>query len=84
MDQMSKEETLQAMKDIRSQYGDAVIVEFSGDGMAAFVNSKKGSTIPEDPEAMEANESLKMFRNNHPNCLASVINKELTAKYWEF
>ena len=54
MDQMSKEETLQAMKDIRSQYGDAVIVEFSGDGMAAFVNSKKGSTIPEDPEAMEA------------------------------
>ena len=84
MDQMSKEETLQAMKDIRSQYGDAVIVEFSGDGMAAFVNSKKGSTIPEDPEAMEANESLKMFRNNHPNFLASVINKELTAKYWEF
>lgn len=53
MDQMSKEETLQAMKDIRSQYGDAVIVEFSGDGMAAFVNSKKDSIITEDPEAME-------------------------------
>ena len=28
MDKMSKEETLQAMKDIRSQYGDDVIVEF--------------------------------------------------------
>lgn len=28
MDKMSREETLQAMKDIGSQYGDAVIVEF--------------------------------------------------------
>ena len=35
MDKMSREETLQAMKDIRSQYGDSVIVEFSGDGLAA-------------------------------------------------
>lgn len=41
MDKMSREETLQAMKDIRSQYGDDVIVEFSGDGMAALVESKK-------------------------------------------
>ena len=54
MDRMSKEETLQAMKDIRSQYGDAVIVEFSGDGMAALVEGKKGSMVPEDKEAMEA------------------------------
>lgn len=51
---MSREETLQAMKDIRSQYGDAVIVEFSGDGMAALVEGKKGSMVPEDKEAMEA------------------------------
>ena len=29
------------MKDIGSQYGDAVIVEFSGDGMAALVENKK-------------------------------------------
>ena len=54
MDKMSREETLQAMKDIRSQYGDAVIVEFSGDGMAALVEGKKGSMVPEDKEAMEA------------------------------
>ncbi len=54
MDQMSKEETLQAMKEIRSWYGDAVIVEFSGDGMAALVESKKGGTIPEDQEAIDA------------------------------
>ena len=43
MDKMSREETLSAMKEIRSQYGDDVIVEFSGDGMAALVNSKKGA-----------------------------------------
>ena len=42
MDKMSRGETLQAMKDIGSQYGDAVIVEFSGDGMAALVENKKG------------------------------------------
>lgn len=41
MDKMSREETLQAMKDIRSQYGNDAIVEFSGDGMAALVESKK-------------------------------------------
>lgn len=35
------------MKDIRSQYGDAVIVEFSGDGMAALVEGIKGSMVPE-------------------------------------
>lgn len=54
MDKMSRDETLQAMKDIRSQYGDSVIVEFSGDGMAALVESKKESMMPEDKEAMEA------------------------------
>ncbi len=54
MDKMSREETLQAMKDIRSQYGDAVIVEFSGDGMAALVEGKKGSMVPENQEARNA------------------------------
>lgn len=54
MDKMSREETLQAMKAIRSQYGDSVIVEFSGDGMAALVEGKKGCIIPEDKEAIEA------------------------------
>ncbi len=50
MDQMTKEETLRAMKDIRSQYGDGVIVEFSGDGMAALVEGKKASTLSKDQE----------------------------------
>lgn len=42
MDKMGREETLQAMKDIRSQYDDDVIVEFSGDGMAKLVEGRKG------------------------------------------
>ena len=54
MDKMSKEETLQAMKDIRSQYGDSVIVEFSGDGLAALAEDRRDSMSPEDREAMEA------------------------------
>lgn len=41
MDKMSREETLQARKDIRSQYGDSVIVEFSGDGLAALAGGGK-------------------------------------------
>ena len=54
VDKMSREETLQAMKDIRSQYGDSVIVEFSGDGMAALAEGRKGWTVSEDKEAVEA------------------------------
>lgn len=42
MDKMSREETLHAMKTISAQYGDNVIVEFSGDGMEALVESRKG------------------------------------------
>lgn len=41
MDKMNREETIQAMKDIRSKYGNDAIVEFSGDGMAALVESRK-------------------------------------------
>ncbi|MCH5272513.1 MAG: hypothetical protein J1E35_02455 [Lachnospiraceae bacterium] len=50
MDKMSKEETLRAMKEISAQYGDNVIVEFSGDGMAALVENKRnrnGSVLDE-------------------------------------
>ena len=52
MDKMSKEETLQAMKGIRSQYGDSVIVEFSGDGLAALAEDRKDSMAPEDRGAL--------------------------------
>lgn len=41
MDKMSRQETMQTMNAISSQYGENVIVEFSGDGLAALVESKK-------------------------------------------
>lgn len=53
-DKMSKEETLKAIKDISSQYGDNVIVELSGDGLAALVESKKGSMLQEPTEEQRA------------------------------
>ncbi len=40
MEPMTKEETLRAMNEISSMYGDNVIVQFSGDGMAKLVDSK--------------------------------------------
>lgn len=44
MDKMSREETMRAMNSITAQYGDNVIVSFSGDGLAALAESveKKG------------------------------------------
>lgn len=39
MDPMSREEALQAMKEISSQYGENVIVEFSGNGLDALAQS---------------------------------------------
>lgn len=41
MDKMSKEETMKAMNEISAQYGDSVIVQFSGDGFAALAEGKK-------------------------------------------
>ena len=41
MDKMSKEETMKAVNDISSQYGENVIVQFSGDGLAALADSRK-------------------------------------------
>ena len=41
MDKMSKEDTMKAMNDISSQYGDSVIVQFSGDGLAALAEGRK-------------------------------------------
>lgn len=55
MDKMSKEEALHAMNDIRSMYGDNVILEFSGDGLAALsesikAQSRKNCTEPTEEE----------------------------------
>lgn len=72
MDKMSKEETIQAMNDIRSQYGDNVIVEFSGDGMAALVENRKGQVdeaITEEQRAAKAERDAafanEIIQNEH-------------------
>jgi len=41
MDKMSKEETMKAVNEICSRYGDSVIVQFSGDGLAALAEGGK-------------------------------------------
>ena len=48
MDKMSKEETMRAVNEISSMYGDNVIVEFSGDGMAKLADHKLMMDFPED------------------------------------
>ena len=56
MDKMSKEDTYRTMNEITSQYGDNVIVEFSGDGLAAFEEHIGKRSLPEEhkeiPEGM--------------------------------
>ena len=47
MDKMSKEETMKTMNEITSQYGDNVIVEFSGDCLAAL-EAHKGMGMPKE------------------------------------
>lgn len=42
MDKMTKEETFRTMNEISSQYGDHVIVEFSGDALTALERHGKG------------------------------------------
>lgn len=42
MDKMTKEETFRTMNEISSQYGDNVIVEFSGDALTALEQYGKG------------------------------------------
>ena len=55
MDKMSKEETMKAMNEISAQYGDSVIVQFSGDGLAALAISKKsGNEMTEEEAAAKA------------------------------
>lgn len=57
MDKMSKEETMRAMNEISAQYGDSVIVQFSGDGLAALAEGKKfmsGREMTEEEMAARA------------------------------
>lgn len=94
MDKMSKEETLQAMKDIRSQYGDNVIVEFSGDGMAALVENRKGladEAVTDEQRAARAERDTafanEIIQNEHKEVAPKLSSKaqklleKLSAQY---
>lgn len=59
MTPMSKEEALQMMKDIRSQYGDNVIIEFSGDGMAALAEDIKAQCRKNTTELTEEEKAIR-------------------------
>ncbi len=85
MDKMSREETLQAMKDIRAQYGDDVILEFSGDGMAKLVEGRKGyldGPLSEEEAAAKAarqaefEASVVQLENTHRIVIPNVQTNE--------
>lgn len=57
MDPMTREEALRAMKEISSQYGDNVLVEFSGDGLDALAQSLKSQINKGHMELTEAQQA---------------------------
>lgn len=90
MDPMSKEETLQAMKEISSQYGDNVLVQFSGDGLEALSQSiqgqikKGGMELTEEQRAEQARkqelmeQSIVHLENTHRRIIPNIqTNKKL-------
>lgn len=81
MDKMSREETLHAMKTISAQYGENVIVEFSGDGMAALVDSEKKGNLDEivrTDSAKQAafNEAVVQMENTHRVVIPNIQTNE--------
>ncbi len=40
------------------------------------------SDIKTENKAVSFFESLKVFQNNNPNFLSSIINRELASKFW--
>lgn len=58
-EKMSKEETMQIVNDISNQYEENVIVEFSGNGLAALVASKKTLSGQELSEGEQLEKSAK-------------------------
>lgn len=74
MDKMSKEETMKALNDISSYYGDSVIVQFSGDGLAALAEGGKFMSGRE----MTAEEEEKRAARNAAFQAENVIQLENT------
>ena len=65
MDKMSKEETMKAVNDISSQYGDSVIVQFSGDGLAALAEGAKSMSGRAMTEEEAAKRAAKYLAENY-------------------
>ena len=54
MEKMSKEETMQALNEISSQYGDNVIIEFSGDALGKIFDYKPFMNMPAEHKEIPA------------------------------
>lgn len=81
MDKMSREETLSAMKEIRSRYGDDVIVEFSGDGMASLVESGKKANLddivkPDAQKQAAMDDAIVQMENTHRIVIPNIQTNE--------
>ena len=74
MDKMSKEETMKAVNEISAQYGDSVIVQFSGDGLAALAEGGKFMSGRE----MTAEEAAKRAARDAAFQAENVIQHENT------
>ena len=74
MDKMSKEETMKAVNEISAQYGDSVIVQFSGDGLAALAEGRKFMSGRE----MTAEEAAKRAARDTAFQAENVIQHENT------
>ena len=88
MDKMSKEETMRVINDISSQYGENVIVEFSGDGLAALEEYKGKMGLPEehkeipdgmltffdDPETLSADQ-LAIMNQKHGDDMEAIMKR---------
>lgn len=64
MDKLSKEETFRTMNEISAQYGDNVIVEFSGDALTIMEQQGKGllgGAVEREPIPVEALEGPRAF-----------------------
>ena len=78
MDKMSKDEALKTMKEISSQYGDNVLVSFSGDGLAAL-ELHKGMWNPEE-QSREIPEWM-ITRHEGPTALTEEQLTSVKEKY---
>ena len=74
MDKMSKEETMKAVNEISAQYGNSVIVQFSGDGLAALAEGRKFMSGRE----MTAEEAAKRAARDAAFQAENVIQHENT------